>query len=100
MFDAFTSKGGSSKCIPPDSALSNIGPLGPRGVWQLWQVITVSTRYLPRTTEAPDCACAAATPEASARIAITTCRIIIGSCCLCVLWAAADAEPGRDTRAG
>src|SRR4030088_2223292 len=55
MFDAVTSKGGSSKRMPPDSALSSIRPFGPRGVWQLWQVITVSTRYLPRSTLAPDC---------------------------------------------
>src|ERR1700704_890937 len=94
MFDAVTSKGGSSKRMPPDSALSSIRPFGPRGVWQLWQVITVSTRYLPRSTVAPDCACAAATLDASARIPIATCRIMCLSCCLCVLRTEADARPG------
>src|ERR1700716_4207387 len=93
MLDAVTSKGGSSKRMPPDSALSSIMPVGPRGVWQLWQVITVSTRYLPRSTLAPDCACAAATPDASARIPIATCRIMCLSCCLCVLRDEADARP-------
>src|SRR5262245_21272407 len=50
MLEAVTSNGGSSKRNPPDNALSNCGPFGPIGVWQLWQVITVSTRYLPRST--------------------------------------------------
>src|SRR6266849_5632898 len=49
MLEAVTSNGGSSKRNPPDSALSNSRPLGPIGVWQLWQVISVSTRYLPRS---------------------------------------------------
>src|SRR5450432_3271639 len=58
MFAANTVNGGASNGgPPPDNALSNIGPLGPRGVWQLWQVIRVSTRYLPRSTG--DCAFAA-----------------------------------------
>ena len=30
--------------IPPESALLNCGPFGPIGVWQLWQVMIVSTR--------------------------------------------------------
>ena len=44
MFDEVTSNGGSLKRKPPDSALSNCGPLMPMGVWQLWQVMIVLTR--------------------------------------------------------
>ena len=82
MLAAVTSNGGSLKRRPPDRSLSSIRPFGPRGVWQFWQVITVSTRYLPRASEAPLWACAAPAPLASASSPIAKCRIIV----VPVLW--------------
>src|SRR6478609_961456 len=49
ILGAVTVNGGSSQDRPPENALSMMSPVGPFGVWQLPQVITVLTRYLPRS---------------------------------------------------